>query len=200
MTATPASFTNTQQQASTPTSRRWATSDLVIGLVVLAGAIWCYWATLVGLWKEWRNDDNYSVGRLVPLMAIYVLFQERHAFAKIAPKTFWPGLLVMGAAIWMRDESMRSLYESFERYSFVLMIAGITLFLCGLRVAWRAKWIIAFLALMIPLPGKVHNKIAGPLQDYAVAGTVFALELFGVSVNPGRQRADAQWHHAGQYR
>jgi exosortase len=35
---------------------------------------------------------------------------------------------------------------------------------------------------MVPLPGRVHNLISGPLQTWSTTGTVFLLELFGVTV------------------
>ncbi len=39
-----------------------------------------------------------------------------------------------------------------------------------------------FLFLMVPLPGKIHNLISGPLQTQATTGAVFLLELLGVIV------------------
>ena len=36
---------------------------------------------------------------------------------------------------------------------------------------------------MVPLPGRVHNLISGPLQTMATTGSVFLLEAFGVTVS-----------------
>ncbi|MGE3180495.1 MAG: exosortase/archaeosortase family protein [Phycisphaerae bacterium] len=160
----------------------WRRSDLLVGLAALGMAIWCYWGTLLLLWREWSNDPNYSVGRLIPLMVLYVLVQERSTFARLRPRTNWLGLVVVVAALFLRYEMMRSLYESLERYSFILLLAGIVLLLCGFQILWKAKWMLVFLALMIPLPGRVHNAIAGPMQDWATGGTVFLLEIFGIAV------------------
>ena len=74
------------------------------------------------------------------------------------------------------------LFESAERYALVMTVAGIVLLVAGRQVFWRLRWILLFLALMVPLPGRVHNLISGPLQTGATTGTVFLLELFGVSV------------------
>src|SRR5690606_35393371 len=43
-------------------------------------------------------------------------------------------------------------------------------------------WVLAFLLLMVPFPGKLHNLISGPLQGLATAMTVYTLELGGVMV------------------
>lgn len=163
-------------------NRIWRPQDLLLLVAAIAAAVWCYWDTMGGLWRDWNNDANYSVGRLVPLMVLYVLFQDRNELARLKPKTHWFGLIIIVAALFFRFEMMRSMYEAFERYSFLIVIAGIVLLLCGIRILWRVKWHLAFLALMMPMPGKIHNKIAQPMQDWATAGTVFFLEIFGLDV------------------
>lgn len=168
--------------AAAEAGRHWAWSDLAIALLVLAAAIWAYWRIVFRLWNEWQRDLNYSVGQLVPIAAIYLLLQRRADFARLTPRTNWLGLVLVVAAISLRFEGLRSLFESGERYSFVFLIWGLVLFLTGWQVFWRARWLLLFLLLMIPLPGRIHNSIAGPLQDAATTGTVFALETIGVAV------------------
>ena len=36
---------------------------------------------------------------------------------------------------------------------------------------------------MVPLPGRIHNMVSGPLQNIATTGSVFLLETFGANVN-----------------
>jgi exosortase len=50
----------------------------------------------------------------------------------------------------------------------------------GWQVFRSVFWILLFLFLMFPLPGRVHNLISGPLQIIATTGSVFLLEAFGV--------------------
>lgn len=162
--------------------RRWAWSDLAIAGLIFAAAVWAYWRTLRMLWNEWQRDSNYSVGQLVPIAAIYLLLTQRAKFARLTPRASYWGLLLIGAAVAMRFEGLRSLFESGERYSFVVLIWGIVLLLTGWQVFWRARWLLLFLLLMMPLPGRVHDRIAGPMQDAATVGTVYALETLGVTV------------------
>jgi exosortase len=56
------------------------------------------------------------------------------------------------------------------------------LLVAGWRFFWQLRWILVFLFLMVPFPGRVHNAISGPLQDYATTGAVFVLELLGSAV------------------
>lgn len=148
-------------------------------LVVLA---WAYWPTIFGLWKDWRGDPNYSVGQLVPLVALYLLWQERGRLRKCRVATCWwgLGLLLLAQAGWFFG--LLFLYESAERYALVLTVAGLVLWVGGREVFWRLRWILVFLLLMVPLPGRIHNAVSGPLQQYAAVSTVFVLEVFGAAV------------------
>ena len=67
--------------------------------------------------------------------------------------------------------------------SLVLAVAALVLMVAGTAVFWRVKWILLFLFLMVPLPGRIHNMISGPLQGFASTGSVFVLEAFGVRVS-----------------
>lgn len=146
-------------------------------LALLTG--WAYVSTMVDLFKDWRRDDDYSAGQLVPLVALFFVWVERNRLKDCAPKPCWwagIGLLLLAAAA--RMYGLLFLFESAERYSLVLAIAGLVLLVAGTQVFWRIKWIVLFLFLMVPLPGRVHNLISGPLQRLATTGSVFLLEVF----------------------
>jgi len=144
--------------------------------------VWTYWPTIVGLWKDWRGDPNYSVGQLVPLAALYLLWENRRSLraCRIAPCWWGLGVLLLGQA--GRFFGLLFLYESAERYALVLTIAGLVLLVAGRQVFWRVRWVLVFLLLTVPLPGRVHNAVSGPLQEYATVSTVFVLEVFGADV------------------
>jgi len=74
------------------------------------------------------------------------------------------------------------MYESGVRYSMVLTLAGLVLMVAGWQVFRSVSWILLFLFLMFPLPGRIHNLISGPLQKMSTTGSVFLLEAFGVRV------------------
>ena len=148
----------------------------------LLGAIllWSYWPEIRGLWKEWQSDPNYSVGQLVPLVVLYLLWDDRNRLRRIKVAPCWWGLLIILAAQAIRLAGYLLLYESAQRYALVFTVAGIVLLVTGWRIWWHLRWVFVFLLLMVPLPGRVHNALAGPLQQCATSGTVFVLEVFGV--------------------
>ena len=155
---------------------------LVTLLVVATG--WAYWSTAADMFKEWQQDDDYSAGQLVPLVAIFFLWVDRKQLARLPLRPCWLGglaLLVLAQAA--RAYGVLFLFESAERYSLVLAVAALVLMVAGTAVFWRVKWILLFLFLMVPLPGRIHNMISGPLQGFASTGSVFVLEAFGVRVS-----------------
>jgi exosortase len=155
---------------------------IAASLVLLLTLVATYWATITDLVHEWTHDANYSVGQLVPLAAVYLLWQERRALRKLRIEPCWWGIGLIVLAQALRFYGLADLYESAERYSLILTIWGVVLLCAGWRIFRHISWILLFLLLMVPLPGQLHNRISNPLQSFATAGSVFLLELSGVSV------------------
>lgn len=155
-----------------------------VTFALLAVTFWSYWPIIVILFKDWQGSDDYSAGQLVPLVAIFLLWRERKKLRECLLKPCWSGgiaLLVLAQA--GRAYGLLFMFESAERYSLVLTIAGLVLMVAGRQVFRRVIWILLILLLMVPLPGRVHNMISGPLQNIATTGAVFLMEAFGVRVS-----------------
>jgi exosortase len=155
-----------------------------IVLMLLVVVAWSYWPMLRQLFKEWQNDDDYSAGQLVPIVAAFLVWRDRKALSGLALKPcWWGGITLLVLAGCARAYGLLFLFESAERYSLVVAIAGLVLMVAGWQAFRRTVWILLFLFLMIPLPGRIHNMIGGPLQSLATAGSVFLLEASGVRVS-----------------
>ena len=124
--------------------------------VLVLVVCWSYWPTLTGLWRNWQSDDNYSVGQLVPLAAIYLAWLQRRGLAGCTKAPCWWGVLLLLLAEAGRAFGLLFVYESAERYSLVLTIIALVLLVAGRQVFWRVRWILLFLFLMVPLPGRIH--------------------------------------------
>ena len=170
--------------ASAPQEQSLRSLALPVGIAVAAVSafVWSYWETATDLCREWRNGDDYSVGLIVPLVALYLVWRRRAELRNCRMAPCWWGLVLVLLALAARTYGLLFLYESAERYAMVLTILGLVLLLAGRQVATRMTWILLFLFLMVPLPGRVHNMISGPLQAIATRGAVFILEVFSVSV------------------
>lgn len=156
---------------------------LILSLGMLLGLLWSYWDVLKILFTDWQQDDNYSAGQLVPIAALFLVWRDRAALSKSRIKPCLMGLVVILLGMGMRVFGLMYVYESAERYSMILTVYGLVLFVAGPDLFKRMFWILLFLVLMIPLPGRIHNLISGPLQSFATWGAVFALEMIGLTVD-----------------
>jgi exosortase len=138
--------------------------------------LWSYWPTLTGLRQEWASDPQYSHGYLVPVFALWLLWNRRGTAAGQAFRPSWLGALVLALAVLMRAAA--GYYYAFwpERLSLLVALAGLALAAGGsaaLRWAWPS---VLFLAFMLPIPGSL---LTGPMQRVATAGSVAALQTLG---------------------
>jgi exosortase len=154
-----------------------------VTLALLAVTVLSYWSTIADLFKEWQGNDDYSAGQLVPLIALFLVWRERKTLRRCLLRPCWWGIALLILAQTARIFGLLFMYESAERYSLVLTTAGLVLMVAGWQVFRSVSWILLFLFLMVPLPGRVHNLISGPLQKIATTGSVFLLEAFGVRVS-----------------
>ena len=154
-----------------------------VTFVLLAVTVLSYWSTIADLFKEWQRNDDYSAGQLVPLIALFLVWRERKTLRKCLLRPCWWAITLLILAQTARIFGLLFMYESAERYSLVLTAAGLVLMVAGWQVFRSVSWILLFLLLMVPLPGRVHNLISGPLQKIATTGSVFLLEAFGVRVS-----------------
>lgn len=155
---------------------------IAVGAAVVLAFLWSYWPTIADLFREWQHNEDYSVGQLVPLAALYLLWHDRHRLRECRIKPCWWGVAIIVIAQMGRAYGLLFLFESAERYSLVLTIIGLVVLLLGLEITWRLKWLLLFLFLMVPLPGRLHNMISGPLQTLATVGAVVTLELSGITL------------------
>lgn len=162
--------------------RRYAGAGWLPLVLLPIALLWSYWPTLFGLIQDWQDDDNYSVGMLVPFAALYLLWQDRRALKGCGIKPCWWGLGIILLAQAARAFGLFALYGSAVRYSLVLTVVGLVLLIAGWQVFGRVRWILLFMFLMVPFPGRIHNLISNPLQTQATASAMFVLELLGVTV------------------
>jgi len=157
-------------------------SSLVLLTLLVASFVWAFWTTVLDLMKEWKTNEDYSVGQLVPLVALYLVWCDRRVLRDCTLSPCWWGLAIVVLGQIARIYGLLFVYESVERYALVLTLVGVVLLAFGWQISYRLRYVLLFLFLMVPFPGRIHNVISGPLQTLATAGAVFSLELFGVTV------------------
>lgn len=152
-------------------------------LLVAAAIGFLYSAVLARLGFVWWDDDNYSHGLLVPFIIGYMLWTERESLAR-APKrasVFLGGAVVVAA--WLMLWAGTAGAELFtQRVSLVVMLAGVVVYFWGVRLLRYVFVPLLLLALAIPIPTIIFNKIAFPLQLFASRCAVGVMRLFDIPV------------------
>ena len=158
--------------------------ELVWKAVLLSAAVaFAYWGVLARLGRFWWDDENYSHGLLIPFVIGYILWTERGRLAAIAerPRVLWGAALVAGALLMLWVGTAGA--ELFtQRTSLVVLLAGLAVYFRGWGLL-RAVFVPLFLlALAIPIPTIVFNKVAFPLQLFASRCAVWAMRTLDIPV------------------
>jgi exosortase len=158
---------------------------LGVGLLLFA------WPTLTGLAGIYRTDDNFSHGFLVPLIAVYAAWRQRHELipALGAGRLLGAMPLVAGLAIvlfsrWYELALLpRGVIAMFMAgFGLVLTLVGLAWIAIGWQGVRRLTFPLGFLLLGLPIPSFLLHRVTLPLQQVAAAISTAALHLIGVTV------------------
>ena len=150
--------------------------------VVVAAALWLIYrdglADMIGRWES----EEYSHGYLIPVIAVALVWQRRHALAAIGPRGSWFGPVIVVMALVVGVMGTLSTIYMVIQYAFLLAIIGIVLAFLG----WRGTltiWVpLAFLVFMIPLPNFLQVKLSSEMQLISSVLGVALIRLMDISV------------------
>lgn len=152
-------------------------------LGIAAALTFVYFAVLMKLGRDWWHDENYSHGLLVPFIIGFIVWQERKRFTEQQSKAaLWIGgacVLMALMALWAGTAGAELFMQ---RFSLLLMLAGIAIYFFGHRILKVLAVPVLLLALAIPIPQIIFNKIAFPLQLFASKCAVAAMSFFEIPV------------------
>ncbi|HWS56518.1 MAG TPA: exosortase/archaeosortase family protein [Pyrinomonadaceae bacterium] len=152
-------------------------------LVFAAAVAFVYWGVIVRLARFWWEDENYSHGLLIPFVIGYILWTERDRLASAAgrPRVWWGGAAAVAAllALWAGTAGAELFVQ---RASLLLLAAGVVVYFWGFRLLRAVAVPLFLLALAIPIPTIVFNKVAFPLQLFASRCAVWAMRVFDIPV------------------
>ena len=142
-----------------------------------------YFTVMVKLANDWWHDENYSHGLLIPFVIVFILWQERKNFvdSKSAPAT-WLGTIGIGVSLCALWAGTAGVELFVQRASLVLMLASIVIYFFGARLMRVIAVPLVLLALAIPIPQIIFNRIAFPLQLFASRCAVAAMSFFSIPV------------------
>jgi exosortase len=151
-------------------------------LLVLPLLAWMYYGIVPKMVMDWYNDENYSHGFLVPIIAGYFFWQRWPELKDRPAKPDGLGLVVIIAGVcqllvaWLGTEyfTMRS--------SLIVLLIGMTLYWFGRAVLKGLALPLGYLIFMVPIPYIIYDMLAFPLKLFVTKVSVGFLKLVGVVV------------------
>lgn len=158
----------------------WKREDVfwLVALVLLAvGATWRTWGEIFG--KALRSEEDSHILLALPVAA-WLVWLRRGRLRSCPPRWTWLGpLLILGGFISERV-GMTLALDIARHGGTVLIVSGAAITVLGVRFVERFLPAFAALAFLIPVPGRIRQEIAIPLQEYSARASQFLLELFNV--------------------
>jgi len=159
-----------------------SSSNLALTTVLIATVALLYFPVTSGLVQQWLQDPDYSHGFLVPILALWILWQQRRRLAEMPPAPSWWGFPITLFAMLLLVVGSLGAENYISRASLLIVIAGLIINFGGwpyFRVTFFA-WLVLF--LMIPFPAIIANRIVLPLQFLSSGLATGFMDLCGIPV------------------
>jgi exosortase len=162
---------------STLASIPWTTLAWFAALLILLFA-----ETVFGMVSEWFNNDEMGHGLFAPLIAGYVIWQERDRVLNVELNPSWFGLLFVVLGFASMIVGIRGADFFIARMGLIVSLVGMIWTLAGTNLL-KALWFPLFILLfMIRIPTFLYTKITFPLQLLASSVAENLLTLVGIPV------------------
>jgi exosortase len=157
--------------------RKWPLfSGAILSLLVAI----LYAPVLWAMARQWWDDPNYGHAMLVPVFVAYLLWRTRADWSAVTVQPSEYGLPIMLLALGLLLLGMLGAELFTARFSLIVLILGITVFLAGWQALRSIAFPLGYLILMIPLPALIYYQITFPLQLWASALGAHGMILLGV--------------------
>ena len=149
---------------------------------VLLLLTWMYYRIVPEMVNVWYQDENYSHGFLVPIIAGYFIWQRWPDLKERPVKPDWLGLVII---LWGLLQLLAAWFgtEYFTmRTSLIVLLFGMTLFWFGRAVLKGLALPFGYLIFMVPIPYIIYDMAAFPLKLFVTRVSVAFLKIVGVVV------------------
>lgn len=147
----------------------------------LALLVFAFYDGLQFMVKMWETDE-YSHGYLIPMVALFLVWQKQPDIASTNKKWSWLGLPLLFFGFFMLLMGELSAIYIISEYGFLVCLAGLIITFFGLNGTWLIWGALAYLVFMIPLPSFLYKNLSSALQLISSEIGVFVIRLFDISV------------------
>ncbi|KDE39232.1 Eight transmembrane protein EpsH [Nitrincola lacisaponensis] len=158
---------------------RWHT--ILMLLFALVGAVFLSFGALQELVERWSVQEEYSHGFLIPLVSLYILWEKRFDIINDYKSGSFAGVVLVFLSLFFISIGELSELYIISRYSFILLLLGISVTLLG-RASKHTLVPIALLVFSIPLPYFLEAVLTARMQLISSEIGVYLIKLMGIPV------------------
>jgi exosortase len=156
---------------------------IVLQATLLLGLIWYLFGdVLTYLAHDWWYEPAYSQGLLIPPLAVYIAWLNKHLTLRYPAVPDARGLVLTSLACGLFILGSVASEFFLTRVSFVILLAGVIWTFWGPDRLRTLMFPLILLVTMVPLPTMVYNSVAGPLQLLASSIGTGIAQAAGVSI------------------
>jgi exosortase D (VPLPA-CTERM-specific) len=155
---------------------------IAVAAAALVLLFFAFGGPLLELVRRWNQQEEYSHGYLIPVVAAWLLYMRRGALRANIATPSYVGLGLIVLAIAMNVVGTLSAIFILSQVGFVLSLFGLALAIGGFPLLRAAFIPIAYLLFAIPLPYFIDAALTLKLQLISSELGVFFIRLFGIPV------------------
>ncbi|MDH3281230.1 MAG: VPLPA-CTERM-specific exosortase XrtD [Gammaproteobacteria bacterium] len=137
---------------------------------------------LLNLFERWSKQEEYSHGFIIPLVALYFIWQKRSYLETlpVSPSPWGIVAVAIGLTILLLGE-LTAIFI-LTQYAFVIVLFGLVLAFAGSRITRAVAVPLLLLLFAIPLPYFIDSDLSGELQLISSQFGVGVIRLFNIPV------------------
>src|SRR5512143_1147059 len=157
--------------------------DILIGCVLI-GFLFCYSGAFLYLVRQWRSNEIYSHGFIIPFISLYLLRLQRDKVERVALRPDYVlGIPALVVALLCLFTGRIAGIVVLEEISIVMALTGVIVLLFGKKLL-RAIWFpVFYLLLMVPMWDVFTENAQLPFQILSATIGVKMLNLMQIPIH-----------------
>jgi exosortase len=162
--------------------RGWTPARLGAGLALVAASVAVTFDAWKDIYRIASRDEEASHIFLVPVVAVWLFWTRRRRLRHFRPREslFGPLMVLAGWALYSSGDTF--LVQSFYHSGAVLMAVGCLVTVFGTALLREFSPVFLTLVFLVPVPGRVRQQIAIPLQTLTAKATAELFNLVGAPI------------------
>ena len=156
--------------------------SLIYPTILISLLLIAYASNLQWLWSRWMANPNYSHGPFIPLISLFIIFQNRESLKDTEISGSNQGIHILLGGVLLFIISLRAQVNFLMSYSMILVIVGILLFIYGKKFFLNLAFPVFYLFFMIPFWGAAISKLSNLLKIVSSTISYHIFKFFGYSI------------------